>query len=192
MSSKSKKGSENSRSTPPPAETSAGDRLPFEPAPARKKAPKQPPTTPAPKAGKTTQPNSKPKSPSQEKSISKAKPAKADARQEAGIPEVVSRRMARRMAYFCGIPTSLGVLTFVVSYIVVTQDWLKLPTVAVVLVSMGGFGLGVLGLSYGVISASWDEERIGSLLGWEEFTTNLGRLAQAWREAREAKQKPNP
>jgi hypothetical protein len=191
MSSKSKKGSEHSRSTSPPGEASAGDRLPFEPAPARKKAAKQPPTPPAPKVGDTLQSQSKPPQ-SKPQSTSKEKPARAAARQEAGIPEVVSRRMARRMAYFSGIPTSLGVMTFVVSYIVVTQGWLKLPNVAVVLVSMGGFGLGVLGLSYGVISASWDEERVGSLLGWEEFTTNLGRLTQAWREAREAKQKPNP
>ena len=173
MASKSKKGSENSRS---PQRDAAGDRLPFEPAQARKKAPKK--AAPAPKPIAT-------------KVETKEKPAKS-ARPDSGIPEAVSRRMARRMGYFCGIPTSLGVLTFLGAYIVVTQDWLELPNVAVVLVSMGGFGLGVLGLSYGVISASWDEERVGSLLGWEEFTTNLGRLTQAWREAREASRKPNP
>jgi hypothetical protein len=53
----------------------------------------------------------------------------------------------------------------------------------VVLVSMGFFGLGVLGLSYGVLSASWDEEIPGTKLGWQEFTTNLGRMTSAWRSA---------
>lgn len=101
------------------------------------------------------------------------------------VPEVVSRRMARRMGIFCGIPTGLGVLTFVVSYLVVTNQWFKLPNVVVVLVSMGCFGLGVVGLSYGVLSASWDEERVGSWFGWEEFTVNFGRVVASWRAARQ-------
>ena len=95
--------------------------------------------------------------------------------------------MIRRMALLCGIPTALGILSFVVSYLLVVNLEVELPNVAVVLVSMGFFGLGVLGLSYGVLSASWEEESPGTLLGWQEFTTNLGRLTSAWREAREAK-----
>lgn len=175
MSSKSKKGSEPSRV--PPAEGTASDRLPFEPAQTRKKAPK---TTPKQAAVPVRSIAATPEKPSKTPTPSNA------------IPEVVSRRMARRMGYLCGIPTSLGVLTFAICYVVVTQDWLKIPNVIVVLLSMGFFGLGVLGLSYGVFSASWDEERVGSLHGWEEFTTNFGRLTQAWREARETKQKPSP
>jgi len=50
---------------------------------------------------------------------------------------------------------------------------------------MGLFGLGVLGLSYGLISASWDEQRVGTWWGWEEFTTNLKRIFAAWRSARQ-------
>jgi hypothetical protein len=99
------------------------------------------------------------------------------------IPEVVSKRMVRRMALLCGIPTVLGIATFFVSYFLVTNVGLKLPNVAVVLVSMGFFGLGVLGLSYGVLSASWDEDVPGTKLGWQEFTTNLGRMTSAWRSA---------
>lgn len=96
--------------------------------------------------------------------------------------------MARRMAFFCGVPTTLGMFSFVGSYYVVTHDIFKLPNVAVLLVSMGFFGLGVLGLSYGIFSASWDEERVGSWLGNEEFATNFGRTIAAWKEGR--KQKP--
>ena len=96
-----------------------------------------------------------------------------------GIPDGVSRRMVWRMALLCGIPSTLGMLTFVGSYFLVIHD-VNLPTYAVLLVSLGWFGLGVLGLSYGVLSASWDEEA-GSLVGWDEFTTNWGRMRANWR-----------
>ncbi|MCF3606526.1 PAM68 family protein [Planktothrix agardhii 1033] len=54
---------------------------------------------------------------------------------------------------------------------------------------MGCFGLSVLGLSYGVLSASWDEEAPGSILGWQEFKLNLGRMQDGWKAARQKKQK---
>jgi hypothetical protein len=98
-----------------------------------------------------------------------------------GIPEVVSRRMVRRIALFCGIPTVLGMSTFVLSYLVVSNDWLDLPTYVVLFVSLGWFGLGVLGVSYGLLSTSWDEDRVGSWLGFAEARTNWGRMTEAWR-----------
>jgi hypothetical protein len=92
--------------------------------------------------------------------------------------------MIRRMALFSGLPTSLGVLTFFVSYFIVVRDIFPLPNAAVVLVSMGFFGLGVIGLSYGVLSASWEADRRGDLLGWSEFKVNFSRMVDAWRSAR--------
>ncbi|MCY7381807.1 MAG: PAM68 family protein, partial [Microcoleus sp. CAN_BIN18] len=104
--------------------------------------------------------------------------------QAQSIPEVVSIRMISRIALFCGVPTILGISTFFVSYLIVSKGLFELPNTAVLLVSMGCFGLGVLGLSYGVLSASWDEEASGSTLGWEEFNTNFGRMREAWRAAK--------
>jgi hypothetical protein len=168
-------------------------RLPFEP---RQKRPKNRPTKPEPSATKNTQKQDKQAPTSQESSktqleaslsktaTKKNKPA-AVTRNSMVIPDVVSKRMARRMAVLCGIPSVLGISTFFVSYFLVTKLALKLPNVAVVLVSMGFFGLGVLGLSYGVLSASWDEEIPGTTLGWQEFTTNLGRMTSAWGSARQ-------
>lgn len=92
--------------------------------------------------------------------------------------------MIKRMAFLCGIPTALGMSTFVVSYLLVVKDLFEVPTYAVLLVSLGWFGLGVLGLSYGVLSASWDEETPGSWAGWNEFTTNVGRMTAAWRSSK--------
>lgn len=145
------------------------DRLPFEPARNRKKPEKRPPAAPV-----ATSP---PKAPSSAKRSPSASTA---------IPEVVSKRMIRRMALFCGIPTGLGVSTFFASYLIVTNDLFKLPPTAVLLVSLGCFGLGVVGLSYGVLSASWDEESPGSALGWSEFRLNFGRMTEAWRSAKKS------
>ncbi len=97
------------------------------------------------------------------------------------IPDVVSKRMLRRMAAFSGLPTGLGIATFPLCYLLITQAGLELPNVAVVLVSMGLFGLGVAGLSYGVLSASWDEAQPGTRLGWQEFKLNFGRMTSSWR-----------
>jgi Photosynthesis affected mutant 68 len=135
-----------------------------------------------PKSRKTAE--SKPKSQPIRKATAPSKATSSNATRSAdsGIPEVVSRRMMRRMAVFSGVPTALGMLTFVVSYLVVTNDLVALPTYAVLLVSLGWFGLGVLGLTYGVLSASWEEEGSGTRLGIAEFKTNLGRTTAAWRE----------
>ncbi len=88
------------------------------------------------------------------------------------------------MGVFCGIPTALGVSTFFASYFIVVNGVFDLPNSAVVLMSMACFGLGVIGLSYGVLSASWEEDIPGSLIGLGEFKTNLGRMTAAWRDAR--------
>ncbi|GBO52725.1 hypothetical protein APA_394 [Pseudanabaena sp. lw0831] len=98
-----------------------------------------------------------------------------------GIPEEVNRRITRRAALFCGIPTGLGLTTFIVSYFLVSKHIVDLPTSAVVLLSMLFLGIGVVGLSYGAISASWDEGRVGSWWGGEEFKTNFGHLRGAWK-----------
>lgn len=140
-------------------------RLPFEPMGKRKKKP--------PAASKAV-------------STVKKEPKKTPiSKEDRAIPEVVSKRMVRRMALLCGIPTALGILTFWVSYGIHVYTEFQLPNVAVLLTSIGCFGLGVLGLSYGVLSASWDENAPGSLVGWAEFTTNFSRMTAAWRSAKE-------
>ena len=98
-----------------------------------------------------------------------------------GIPDEVNSRLIRRAAIFCGVPTGLGLTTFIISYILVSKHIFNLPTSAVVLFSMLFLGIGVLGLSYGAISASWDEGRVGSWWGGEEFKKNFGHLSEAWK-----------
>lgn len=146
--------------------------LPFEPGNNRKQAEKKAEKPPAKKT------------PVAATKVSSGKGSRSSS--SAGIPEVVSRRMVKRMAFFSGIPTALGMSTFVVSYLIVSNDLFALPTYAVLLVSLAFFGLGVLGLSYGALSASWDEDGVGSRFGWTEFTTNWGRMTAAWKQSRES------
>ncbi|MFP4652119.1 MAG: photosystem II biosynthesis protein [Phormidium sp.] len=161
------------------ASDSSRDRLPFEPAKKRKKD-KAPKSAPAADSGadrsESAKPSPNPKNTDKPSTSPSAQPQKAP------IPESVSRRMITRMALFSGTPTSLGVLSLVGSYFIIQKDWFPLPSIAVLLVSSGLFGLGVLGLSYGLLSASWDEADPGSKLGWREFQTNFGRMRQAWKK----------
>ncbi len=153
------------------------ESLPFEP-----KSSKQ-------SSGKAVSPAGGPLPKSSPRSSGKATPRKAsgagsdgDEQDAAGIPEVVSRRMMRRMAVFSGVPTFLGMSSFIVSYILLTRHIVEFPNVVVLIVSLGFFGLGVIGLSYGVLSSSWEEEESGSLLGMAEFSINFRRMVQGIRK----------
>ena len=97
-----------------------------------------------------------------------------------GIPAAVANRMARRVGLATGIPTVLGMATFIVSYVVVSRGLLDIPPVATLLTSGGFFLLGLVGLSYGVLSASW-EDSPGSLLGLEQIGLNIGRLRGSFK-----------
>ncbi len=94
------------------------------------------------------------------------------------IPKEVSDRMLRRMAVLSGSPVFLGVGVFFLAYYLKSHEIVDFPPVAVLLVTMGCFGLGVLGLTYGVLSASWDTEP-GSLIGLSEFKLNFTRVMDA-------------
>ncbi len=147
------------------------NRLPFEPNKKRQKPPKANAQTPIVKEDVEKEKSNKP----------------PFTKQEMAIPQAVSQRMVRRVAWLSGIPTVLGILTLVVSYLLIIYADIKLPPLLVLLVNMGLFGLGVLGITYGVLSASWEEQRTGTLLGWGEFTTNFGRMVAGWRETRQKK-----
>ena len=99
------------------------------------------------------------------------------------IPEAVSRRMARRIGLSTGIPTLLGMLVFVASYFLVSRRMLDIPPVVTLGLSGGFFLLGLVGLSYGVLSASW-EEAPGSLFGLEQIGLNVNRLKASLKAGR--------
>ncbi|MEO1589993.1 MAG: PAM68 family protein, partial [Cyanobacteria bacterium J06632_22] len=101
------------------------------------------------------------------------------------IPEEVSQRKIKRMIVFTVLTTGIDGYIFICSYIIIIHQIYEVPTTLVLLSTLGCFGLGVLGLSYGVLSASWEEEQPGSRLGWAEFQVNFRRMVSAWKKPRE-------
>ena len=111
------------------------------------------------------------------------RPGKSAAARQRVIPDAVANRMARRIAIGTGIPTLLGMGVFIASYLLVSRSILDIPPALTLLGSGACFLLGVLGLSYGVLSASW-EEAPGSLLGLEQISKNIERVRQSIRAMR--------
>lgn len=96
------------------------------------------------------------------------------------IPKDVANRMARRVAIATGLPSLMGMGVFVASYVVVSRGILDIPPGITLVTSGLFFLLGLVGLSYGVLSASW-EPQPGTLLGIEHIKPNLQRLRSSIR-----------
>ena len=99
-----------------------------------------------------------------------------------GIPKYVADRMARRILFTAGIPTILGMSVFVVSYIIVTRNIAEIPPSSTIAISALFFLLGLAGLSFGILSASWDKEP-GSFFGIENIPMNIKRAKAAFKPA---------
>ena len=98
-------------------------------------------------------------------------------RQEA-IPRYVADRMARRVGVFTGLPTVAGMGVFVGSYLLITKGIADIAPGLTLAGSGFFFLLGLAGLSFGVLSSSWDPQP-GSLLGLENLKPNIQRMRQS-------------
>ena len=103
-------------------------------------------------------------------------------RSSSGIPKYVADRMARRIFFTAGIPTILGMSVFVISYIIVTRNIAEIPPSSTIAISALFFLLGLAGLSFGILSASWDKEP-GSFFGVENIPMNIKRAKAAFKPA---------
>ena len=157
------------------ASDSQGKRLPFEPRNKKKKG------NPVGESNQTRTAAKKNQQPQKKGTPRNTRPNS----NLSAIPDLVSKRMGRRMAIFCGIPSALGMSSLLVFYWLKVNEVVELPPYLAFAVSFGFLGLGILGLSYGVFSASWDEERVGSAWGGDEFKLNLGRTRDAWKASKE-------
>lgn len=95
------------------------------------------------------------------------------------VPQIVTDRMLSRVVRFSGVPMVLGFTTGPLFYYfskINRQDWLE-PWMFFV-ASTATFGLAFVGITYGVLSASWDPKRTGTALGVEEFKQNVPILFQ--------------
>ena len=109
-------------------------------------------------------------------------PVTTPKRSSSGIPKYVADRMARRIFFAAGIPTIMGMSVFVVSYFIVTRNIAEIPPSSTIAISALFFLLGLAGLSFGILSASWDKEP-GSFFGIENIPMNIQRAKAAFKPA---------
>ncbi len=110
----------------------------------------------------------------------KKSPSNKKTTKSSGIPKYVANRMARRIIITTGIPTLSGMGVFIGSYYVISRDIAEIsPTITLVTSAMCFF-VGLLGLSYGILSASWDPQP-GSLLGLGNIKPNISRIKDAFK-----------
>ncbi len=98
---------------------------------------------------------------------------------QSAIPKYVANRMARRIAFTTGIPTICGMGVFIASYVVVTKGIADIPPSLTLIGSAICFLTGLIGLSYGILSSSW-EQGSGSFLGLENIKPNIKRMRSAF------------
>jgi len=75
--------------------------------------------------------------------------------------------------------------TFIVFWYLATYRNLEFQPALVAFSTIGVLGVSLLGITYSVMSASWDPEVEGSLIGAEEFKTNLGNIQDGLKRSRE-------
>jgi len=73
------------------------------------------------------------------------------------VPELVANRMIGRIAVFFGVPVFGGMAIFVGSFFASKYYDLVIPPVVVAYATQVPFVLGLVGISYGILSSSWDE-----------------------------------
>ena len=100
-----------------------------------------------------------------------------------GIPKYVANRMARRIAFTTGIPTLSGMGVFIGSYFLISKGIAEISPTLTLVSSAFCFLIGLLGLSYGILSASWDFNP-GSFLGFENIKPNINRIKDAFKSSK--------
>ncbi len=125
--------------------------------------------------------------PFNQNSINKKETGKTRTTRQSAIPKNVANRMAKRIVFTTGFPTLTGMGVFIASYILVSKGVAEIPPALTLVISAGCFFLGLLGLSYGLFSASW-ENSPGSLLGLENIRPNIEKVRESFKKNTNAKE----
>ena len=100
------------------------------------------------------------------------------------VPQRVADRMITRIALGAGLPVFGGLAIFAGALIYGKKYDVVVPPNLLAYATQLPFIIGLLGITYGILSSSWEEED-GSLLGLEEFKTNLSRIQDGLKNTRE-------
>jgi len=101
------------------------------------------------------------------------------------IPEKVAMRMGKRMLPFVGLPIFGSMGAFVFFWYMATYQNQEFQPAVVAATTIGLLAFGLIGITYSVMSASWDPESDGSVLGVEEFNKNVDNLKEGLGRSRE-------
>ena len=112
--------------------------------------------------------------------IIEVKNSPKNTRKESGIPKYVANRMARRIVFTTGIPTLSGMAVFIGSYFLISRGIAEISPTVTLVSSALCFLVGLIGLSYGILSASWDFNP-GSFFGFENIKPNINRMKEAFK-----------
>ena len=99
------------------------------------------------------------------------------------VPELVANRMIRRIGFFFGIPVFGGLSLFIAAIIASKKYDTVIPPYVMAYATQIPFVVGLAGITYAILSSSWDEQP-GSLLGVQEFKTNFGRIKEGLSRTR--------
>lgn len=103
----------------------------------------------------------------------------------AAIPERVAQRMGKRMVPFVGIPLFGSFASFIGFWYLATFKDMEFQPAVVATTSFVFLAIGLLGITYSVLSASWDDDREGSGMGVDEFQKNVGNLKEGLSRTKE-------
>jgi hypothetical protein len=103
----------------------------------------------------------------------------------AAIPEKVAQRMGKRMIPFVGIPLFGTFASFIGFWYMAVYKDMEFQPALVATTSFVFLAIGLLGITYSVLSASWDDDREGSTLGLDEFQTNVNNLKDGLARTKE-------
>jgi hypothetical protein len=99
----------------------------------------------------------------------------------AAVPTIVTDRMLKRIIIFAGSPIFFGLTLLPLFYYLKIKHDLDIPTWIVYSIQSLAWGGGLAGISYGIVSTSWEPRREGSFLGWTEFQANLPLVLERFR-----------
>eukprot|EP00536_Pseudo-nitzschia_multiseries_P012619 jgi/Psemu1/244743/estExt_Genewise1.C_4920034 len=101
------------------------------------------------------------------------------------IPEKVAQRMGKRMLPFVGIPLFGSMGAFAGFWYMATYRDMEFQPVLVAGTTIALLLIGLVGITYSMMSASWDPEREGSVLGTDEFSRNIENIKDGLGRSRD-------
>ncbi|BFG23405.1 hypothetical protein CerSpe_096790 [Prunus speciosa] len=104
------------------------------------------------------------------------------------IPQAVFERMLVRIVASVGLPMAMGFAFLNVFEVIKEKHLWDVPLWLPFLTTLLTFGSSTLGIAYGALSTSWDAEKKGSILGFEEAQSNW---VEMWSEEDESNSQEN-